>query len=106
MNHHKQNMSSSTRASASRSHSPSADDSEEIQPLLNPDQSTNSTMADGDVKATAQEVDHVEEADGKLDDIHDETAAQLSSTKLSHWSWPSIQLYFFFFIAYCSMYCA
>lgn len=59
-------------------------------------------MSNGDTKATSPEVNHLEEGDSKLDNIHDETAAQIQATKLSLTSWPSIQLYFFFFVAYCN----
>lgn len=80
--------------------SSSSTDIDEIQPLLAKGPST--TMSNGDAKTTFPEVDHVEEGDSKIDNIHDETAAQIQATKLSLVSWPSIQLYFFFFVAYCN----
>lgn len=37
------------------------------------------------------------------DQIQDQIAAHIRISKLSFTSWSSIQLYIFFFIAYCSM---
>lgn len=48
------------------------------------------------------DVDHIEDAKIHAD-LHEQTAAQIQNTKLSLTSWSSIQMFWFFFVAYCSM---